>query len=840
MRKLTFFENNQSARLVMRRSRIPLYLLFLLLFTCGAGYSQIYNENYVFDLGDFKGVAEDTVRMPLQMENIEAVGGYLYRIEYPKAILTPCTLGAVAVGATIMYDSVEMVGRGLDCTVIDSIPFYQGLSDKFDTIYNVTATHDPGDDSMHVNAIFVQFLPQAMFPPEDPQYLPMWRLPTIAAEPDTVTTIAYVLFTVNDTVTTSTTPRSCVVRNYRESDPPPDYRDNQASDEEGLYTYYPVINNIGIFRAQPEDPFNPDTCTYGYDPVGDTCWGPPPVGAPTVSIVGSTSYILTQGDPLPTVTVNAVADEASHQLTLLASNLPEGATFSPSNPVTGTGNVTGTLDWTPSFTQDGVFVINFRATDEDNGLLSDIKSISVTVEKLDIDRLFTTSAYGASPVGGIPGATPVIFPIDLITSKTVYGIQFDMSYPGDMAKLDSVITTSRTSDYIVYDNIGVFPDTVRVMTFGLANEVIGPPDTISGTSILDVYFSIDSAAVPGNDYLVQLYDAWESADPDPLVPSLPLLTDAGIIQVDILGDVNLDKMINVADPVSVVGYIIGSFGFPKRNYETANVVPDVMVNVVDLVGIVNLAFGLPISPSPVQPDYGDDYARLSVQHDQLYEGQFTKLSVRGEFPDLVAGIQLQVDYDPDVFNFGPPELAESIDNFTLGFKDDKQGRIRMVLYSNMPWKQTAQIPAGISEFVYLPVIVKQGVAADDKSKVRLTQAFLSNSNAGEIPVEGSGTEILPTTFTLYQNYPNPFNPTTRIDFDINAGSAGGLQPVKLKIFNILGQHVKTLVDKDLAPGRHTVEWNGKAHDGRQVATGIYLYKLEVGDYYQTRKMLLLK
>ncbi|MBD3258736.1 T9SS type A sorting domain-containing protein, partial [candidate division GN15 bacterium] len=94
---------------------------------------------------------------------------------------------------------------------------------------------------------------------------------------------------------------------------------------------------------------------------------------------------------------------------------------------------------------------------------------------------------------------------------------------------------------------------------------------------------------------------------------------------------------------------------------------------------------------------------------------------------------------------------------------------------------------------------------------------------------------LPAGFELAQNYPNPFNPTTRIDFSLPARA-----DVTLVVYNILGQQVRTLVDKDLAAGDYSIEWDGTGDRGEAVATGIYLYRLTAGDEQATRKMLLLK
>ena len=89
---------------------------------------------------------------------------------------------------------------------------------------------------------------------------------------------------------------------------------------------------------------------------------------------------------------------------------------------------------------------------------------------------------------------------------------------------------------------------------------------------------------------------------------------------------------------------------------------------------------------------------------------------------------------------------------------------------------------------------------------------------------------LPLEFALSQNYPNPFNPTTNIEFRIaNFGF------VSLKIFDVLGREISTLVSEMRAPGAYTVRW-----DASSVSSGVYFYKLEAGDFTQTRKLVLLK
>ena len=95
--------------------------------------------------------------------------------------------------------------------------------------------------------------------------------------------------------------------------------------------------------------------------------------------------------------------------------------------------------------------------------------------------------------------------------------------------------------------------------------------------------------------------------------------------------------------------------------------------------------------------------------------------------------------------------------------------------------------------------------------------------------------ILPQNPGLDQNYPNPFNPSTSIPLTLSQRTQ-----VRLAVFNVLGQKVRTLVDGTMEAGYHTMKWNGRDEAGRQAGAGTYFYLLEADSFSQTRKMTLVK
>jgi hypothetical protein len=568
--------------------------------------------------------------------------------------------------------------------------------------------------------------------------------------------------------------------------------------------------------------------------VVTTGGGGPNPNAPSISFPDGNNFTIEQGETV-SFRVRATDPDAGNIVTLRASSLPNNANFAE---VVATSTVEGTFSFTPDFNQSGTFSVTFVATD--NTSQSNSASATITVEELQFDRLFSTSAVGQAPVGGLKGKRDIVFPINMVTQQTVYGIQFDMTYDAGSLTLDSFAVTPRTPDYVVYDDIGGLPGQVRVVSFGLQNDSV-ITDT-SSTAVLNSYWSLDSQSVPWTDYLIDLSDGWESIDPNPAVPSLQLITDDGIIQVDNPGDVNLDKRIDVADLVNIVAYIIGNFGLPNRQYETADIIRNDTVNVFDLVATINTIFGIPVSPVPPPPVSGQP-AVLALEYNDLYAGQTELLIIKSDLPEKVAAAELEVKYDPTVLALGAPQLGADADGMALQYKFDGKGGVKVLMYFTNPFNDAQQLPSGSGiEMVKFPMLAAKIVEAGNTKQLKLNKAALSTANSASIPVEGIGEEpIVPETFELFQNYPNPFNPITTIEFSIAQSEDGALtQQTNLDIYNILGQRVKELVNESLPTGRYRVEWNSTNESGQRVSTGVYFYRLVVGPHSQSKKMLLIK
>ena len=96
-------------------------------------------------------------------------------------------------------------------------------------------------------------------------------------------------------------------------------------------------------------------------------------------------------------------------------------------------------------------------------------------------------------------------------------------------------------------------------------------------------------------------------------------------------------------------------------------------------------------------------------------------------------------------------------------------------------------------------------------------------------------ELIPTVFALLQNYPNPFNPVTTLRYDLPEQST-----VNIIIYDMLGRQVRTLLNQTQDAGFKSVIWDATNDYGKPVSAGVYLYKIQAGEFVQTKKMVLLK
>ncbi len=181
-------------------------------------------------------------------------------------------------------------------------------------------------------------------------------------------------------------------------------------------------------------------------------------------------------------------------------------------------------------------------------------------------------------------------------------------------------------------------------------------------------------------------------------------------------------------------------------------------------------------------------------------------------------------------------VAISGDHAVVGAYNDDQGSAYAFMRTGSSWSQISTITASDGEsrdeFGFSVAISGDdaiiGARQDDDGGEDAGAAYLYDVTA--LPVSVVGNDALPEGYALYHNYPNPFNPVTTIRFAIPAASR-----VVIKLFDILGNEIKTLVDAGYAAGEHQVRFNAG-----DLASGLYVYRMEAGNFVWARKLTLLK
>jgi hypothetical protein len=211
--------------------------------------------------------------------------------------------------------------------------------------------------------------------------------------------------------------------------------------------------------------------------------------------------------------------------------------------------------------------------------------------------------------------------------------------------------------------------------------------------------------------------------------------------------------------------------------------------------------------------------------DSLGNQTFCKVDIT-VLPDTIPPLCEVTNIDP-----GPPFTIE------VTIQDNESGVAAInVVFSNNAIITIPPFTPGTND----PIIVTaEKIDQTQSATVVLEVVDVAGNTTLCDPVTQRISAVIPQGFSLKQNFPNPFNPATTIHFDIPASNSGAVD-VAIKVYDIIGREVITLVNKPMEPGRYSVQWDATNSHGETVAGGIYVYRMVTGNFVATRKMLLLK
>ncbi|KPJ64694.1 hypothetical protein AMJ44_12275 [candidate division WOR-1 bacterium DG_54_3] len=338
------------------------------------------------------------------------------------------------------------------------------------------------------------------------------------------------------------------------------------------------------------------------------------------------------------------------------------------------------------------------------------------------------------------------------------------------------------------------------------------------------------------------------------VDTLLTITESAFIR----GDVNGDGSIDLGDVLYLIAYLYKNGPAPNP-LATGDVDCSGGIDLGDVLYLIAYLYkngpapcsgkagGFSANTSRLKGSVGHAELSLLLETDQASGNlsgfskafmedldEVSEISVVAKFDRDVAGVHLEMEFDPDEVTLLDPVVSRMTEGLQL-FAGAKAGsqKIGMVdlLGKNF-------LPAGEGTLVNLRAKGK------DLTSIRIKEAMFLDMDAvpfdldlsGELRFkEGKNIESVPSHFSLSQNYPNPFNPQTSIRYALPQDTY-----VRLVIYNILGHKVKTLVDRHESAGDKTVWWDGKNEKGDQVGSGVYFCRLKADRFSEVKKMFLVK
>lgn len=348
----------------------------------------------------------------------------------------------------------------------------------------------------------------------------------------------------------------------------------------------------------------------------------------------------------------------------------------------------------------------------------------------------------------------------------------------------------------------------------LSYKIVSGPEDASINS--DGLLSWDSTAAGLTTFVISLDDGNDS------------ISDTTIIDGLVWGDANLDYNVEKAyfsyDASQVLQYSVGLINLEQKALYVSDVSDDGLVNAFDASFLMRYSVDL-IDKFPAETE--------AVGKEVIASGDIIwSLDEKSQNSDKVTiPIELS-DKTENVFaikistniNASHAELSQL--DFILpqnwkAFYDNSNGKLEIAFAGSTPMQ------SGTIAIMELDLM-------ENIHSLKLDGDVIFNASQ-QFDISPLIVKEKPNEFSLDDNYPNPFNPKTTIKYQLPKESK-----VKIQIFDLTGNHIKTLVNSKKGPGYYEVDWQGMDTNSKQVPTGIYFYRISAGSYRKIKKMILTK
>lgn len=480
------------------------------------------------------------------------------------------------------------------------------------------------------------------------------------------------------------------------------------------------------------------------------------------------------------------------------------------------GHIRYKFSWVIPNDADSSYNLRFTVNDNQGGIVNLDLVINVTDVGLIIG---STSA--------IPGAS-IQIPISLnnsgYTSK-VGGFEILVAWDSQLMTLSSVSRTGRLGSWeyfhVTMNDAG--PGTARLVGVAdMVNGPVAPPLAPGAGAILNLNFAISSderwiGVRSPISFLTQDLTDNTLADSTGYVLVYPGLTDGGVTILGpgqvLLGDINLNGVAyEMADFVLFVNHLINPSAFPFTSVQTqaTDINTDgLTLTVADLVYLLNIINGN-ILP-PLKPEINASSLEIMVAENSGL------IEVDANANIELAAVMMKINHAG--LEVAPPQ---ALCGLQMAYYDD--GRATTILIYDPSCQGLAD---GQNR------LFNMAITSGNASVGSITASEIQAADPMGRPIAGEAR--MPEAYELLGSYPNPFNSSTKIGFAI-----ANKTYVNLDIFDVTGRLVRRLAQSDFPAGKHELIWNGQDDFGKNVASGIYFYRIKVDNFTEVNKTTLIK
>jgi hypothetical protein len=302
-----------------------------------------------------------------------------------------------------------------------------------------------------------------------------------------------------------------------------------------------------------------------------------------------------------------------------------------------------------------------------------------------------------------------------------------------------------------------------------------------------------------------------------------------------LGDVSLNGEISSYDASLILQYLVGNTGLSTIQLWNGDVSGLEGTTAYDASLIQQYMVGL-IDIFPADTGSSSAYASgtVTMEDQEISAGMQVAVPLLLTGGENILSFEKSILFNTDHLTFIEVEWSDELNDFLIE-SNVQDGELQFAGSGSLPDGQEGL-------FATIHFVVNEDFEEEETTvtlqRMRWNEESILTDAASAILTNllstGDG-KLLPDNFALHQNYPNPFNPVTTLRYDLPENSL-----VNIIIYDLLGRQVKTLVNQTQDAGFKSIIWDATNDYGKPVSAGVYLYKIQAGDFVQTNKMVLLK